>query len=583
VPNFIRWWLLVTFFTSGFAVAQPFLHLKTRRIDTTSAKSVDSVRGPKLFGRRHLLLQFNDPPSADRVAELKRRGVAVLADVPENGLLVSVERRVPLGDLGVRFAGPIEPADKLSPLAGLDPDFLLVEFHPDVDIDYARGLVLNLGIELHENPDLGPHQLMIHAVRGDTERLARLDDVAYIFPASKELVNGVPVRPCAGAITTNGGTSQMIPTYGPGWDGPGLGAATLSYVFSKITSQLPPAAAQAEIQRAMAEWSRVVQVTWQPGKDANAKQTVNILFASGAHGDGFPFDGPGGVVAHTFYPAPPNPEPIAGDMHFDDSESWRIGANTDLFSVALHELGHALGLGHSDNPNAVMYPYYRMATALSDIDRNTVLTLYAAQGSPAPPPGGTPPSGGGNPGGGTPIPLTLNVNAPPSPTGSSTINLSGAASGGTGPIVISWSTDHGASGTAQGASSVWTISNVPLAIAVNTITVTATAGASSVSRSITVTRQTSNDATPPALTITSPASATISTPAASLAFSGTAADNVGVTLVTWSTNTGSSGTATGTTSWTAVVPVLIGSNVVTIRASDAAGNVSWRTAVVARH
>jgi hypothetical protein len=577
VRNIIRWPLLIAFFTSGLAVAQPFLHLKTRRIDTASARSVDAVRGPRLFGRRHLLLQFNDPPSGERVAELKRRGVAVLADVPENGLLVSVERRVPLGDLGVRFAGPIEPADKVSPLVGSDPDFLLVEFHPDVDIDYARGLVLNLSIELQENPDLGPHQLLIHASRGDAGRLSRLDDVAYLFPASKELMSGVPVRPCAGAITTNGGTSQLIPTYGPGWDGPGLGAATLSYVFSKITSQLPLAAAQGEIQRAMAEWSKVAQVTWQPGKDPNARQTVNILFASGAHGDGYPFDGRGGVVAHTFYPAPPNPEPIAGDMHFDDSENWRIGANTDLFSVALHELGHALGLGHSDNPNAVMYPYYRMVTALSDIDKNTVLTLYAAQGSPAPPGGGTPPAGG------VPIPLTLSVNIPTSLASSSTINLSGAASGGTGPIAIFWSTDHGASGTAQGASSAWTISNVPLAIGVNTITVTATAGTSSVSRSITVTRQTSNDTTPPALTITSPASATISTSAASLVFDGTAADNVGVTLVTWSTNTGSSGTANGTTSWTAEVPLLIGSNVVTIRASDAAANVSWRTAVVARH
>ena len=42
---------------------------------------------------------------------------------------------------------------------------------------------------------------------------------------------------------------------------------------------------------------------------------------------------------------PLNPEPIAGDMHFDNDESWRIGANLDVFSVALHETGHALGLG----------------------------------------------------------------------------------------------------------------------------------------------------------------------------------------------------------------------------------------------
>jgi len=54
------------------------------------------------------------------------------------------------------------------------------------------------------------------------------------------------------------------------------------------------------------------------------------------------------VLAHTFYPSPPNPEPIAGDVHLDDDEEWVIGSDlsvrsVDLFSVSLHELGHALG------------------------------------------------------------------------------------------------------------------------------------------------------------------------------------------------------------------------------------------------
>jgi hypothetical protein len=496
--------------------AQPVLRLKTRQYSPYSSAPVGQIDVPAPFRPRHLILQFNDPPTADTIAVLSSRGAVVLQGIPENALLVTINRSVSLEGLGVRYAAPFEASDKISPLIaskGLQTwnGYLLVEFHPDVDLNDARSLVLLLGIELDENPDLAPNQLLIHVGYNSArplfplERLAAQDETAYIFPASAALVAGTPTVAYFPPITITGPVAQYIPTYGPGWGGTGLNAATVTYVFSQITAQLPASSVESEIRRAMAQWTDVVQVTWAQGTNPTGNQTVNILFAAYAHGDGYPFDGPGGVLAHTFFPAPPNPEPIAGDMHFNDSESWHIGTDIDVFSVALHELGHSLGLGHSDNPADVMYPYYKIANTLAAGDVAAILTLYPAQGStPVPAPAPT-------------APPTLTPAPTPTPTPTPT-----PASGGT-------------------------------------------------------------DTTAPTLNITSPGGSTVSTGLATLTFSGTASDNVGVAKVTWSTNTGSSGTASGTTTWSAAIPLLVGSNQVTVRAFDAAGNMAWRSVVVSRN
>src|SRR5439155_7372334 len=70
-------------------------------------------------------------------------------------------------------------------------------------------------------------------------------------------------------------------------------------------------------------------------------------------------------------------------------------------------------------------------------------------------------------------------------------------------------------------------------------------------------------------------SATFNTCNALLTLGGIASDNVGVTRVTWANSRGGSGMAIGTTSWMASgIGLQPGTNVLTVTAQDAAGNVS---------
>ncbi|ESO91057.1 hypothetical protein LOTGIDRAFT_122269 [Lottia gigantea] len=145
------------------------------------------------------------------------------------------------------------------------------------------------------------------------------------------------------------------------------------------STHIPVEDQRATIDLAFRMWSEVTPLKFVEDLTGDIRHVdIEVEFGRGSHGNcKQDFDGQGGEVAHSW---------VGGNMHFDDDENYKSikTRSTDgiyLLRIAVHEIGHVLGLPHTNKTYSIMYAIYNKLNSkpsfeLNPLDRKAVQAIY---------------------------------------------------------------------------------------------------------------------------------------------------------------------------------------------------------------
>uniref|UniRef100_A0A4W3INP1 Matrix metalloproteinase-21-like n=1 Tax=Callorhinchus milii TaxID=7868 RepID=A0A4W3INP1_CALMI len=171
-----------------------------------------------------------------------------------------------------------------------------------------------------------------------------------------------------------GTVSKAGPTHGP-TTGPTPTRLKWRILAEGYSSQLSVEDQRLILRLAFRMWSEVTPLTFQEDLLASGSHIdIKLGFGTKRHlGCSQVFDGTGREYAHAWR---------LGNIHFDDDEHFVAPTSTEgisLLKVAVHEIGHVLGLPHMQRAGSIMQPNYIPHASTLELDwedRKAIQKIY---------------------------------------------------------------------------------------------------------------------------------------------------------------------------------------------------------------